>query len=125
MNLQYVFDEQIGWAVRYVAEFFGSRCVEAVGIDVSPRFIWKATNWFSNPQNVKVPKHSFVFSIPTVLQFIHTNLISLKSETKFDVVFSFACLYYIVPVESMKEKIREWVKPGGQFAAGYGNLELL
>jgi len=46
------------------------------------------------------------------------ELLDYLPEEKFDVVFSMAALYYIVPMELISKKIHQWVKPGGLFIAG-------
>lgn len=91
-----------GWAVRMVCESHRDRCVKAVGVDISPRMIWKAQNLWAVPQQAS---------------FIASNLLeyAVPEDTGFDIVFSFAVIYYIIPMEKLKEKIREWVKPGSLF----------
>ena len=67
------------------------------GIDISPRMIWKAEHWWE---------------IPKQANFLATEMQNFQPTEKFDVVFSFAVIYYAVPMETLQNKISQWLKPG-------------
>ena len=50
--------------------------------------------------------------VPKVVHFQNSDLLSFSPESRFDVVFSFAVLYYVTPMEAMIPKIQHWLKPG-------------
>jgi trans-aconitate methyltransferase len=79
------------------------QCKRAVGIDISPRMIWKAEHCWPVPSNTS---------------FFACDLMEYNASSPFDIVFSFAVLYYIIPMETMKTKLDNWLKPGGMFVAG-------
>ena len=91
-----------GWGVRFVTDKH-PQCQKAVGVDISPRMIWKAEHCWPVPKNTS---------------FVACDLLDYNPPTTFDIVYSFAVIYYIVPMEKIKEKLTSWLKPGGMFVAG-------
>jgi len=85
--------------VRHVSK----KCSLAIGVDISSRMIGKAQYWYKQPENVR---------------FFCSDLLNFEWEEQFDIVFSFACLYYVCPISKMKDNIKKWLKPGGLFIAG-------
>jgi len=92
-----------GWVLRQLASKYPNATF--VGIDISARMTWKASNWWDKPKNVE-----FHCS-----EFLNYNI---DLQHQFDIVFSYASLYYIVPMERIKEKIHQWLRQGGHFIAG-------
>eukprot|EP01118_Nematostelium_gracile_P009009 TRINITY_DN3015_c0_g1_i1.p1 TRINITY_DN3015_c0_g1~~TRINITY_DN3015_c0_g1_i1.p1 ORF type:complete len:204 (+),score=34.61 TRINITY_DN3015_c0_g1_i1:120-731(+) len=92
-----------GWATRYVYNQHKENLQKAIGLDISPRMVWKANHHYQNPSSIS---------------FECTDILQYRSDVQFDIVFSFALLYYIDPPEKIISKIREWLKPNGIFASG-------
>eukprot|EP01114_Cavostelium_apophysatum_P017316 TRINITY_DN5116_c1_g1_i1.p1 TRINITY_DN5116_c1_g1~~TRINITY_DN5116_c1_g1_i1.p1 ORF type:complete len:218 (+),score=22.66 TRINITY_DN5116_c1_g1_i1:146-799(+) len=95
-----------GWVLREVM----SKRQElklGVGIDISSRMIYKAKNWFLLPELVAKK-----------IDFVATDLLTYTPNKHFDVVYSFAVLYYVIPMENLKDSLPKWLKPGGTFIAG-------
>jgi SAM-dependent methyltransferase len=122
-----------GEALRRIGSLEG--CVRAEGVDISPRMLWKGRYYFEDqtPATVRYhracdllqfsPRHSIG---PDELRVEETESPTAENGAagnmpwmRCDVVYSFATLYYICPLERLSaEKIREWVLPGGAFIAG-------
>jgi len=91
-----------GWAIRWMSHN-KKHATKLVGIDVSQGMIKKATQCYHHPPNA---------------QFISSDLLDFIPESPFQVVYSMATLYYVVPMETIAPKIKSWVRPGGIFIAG-------
>lgn len=76
-----------------------------VGIDVSSQMIRKG-------------KIAFAKETPENVELIHTDLMEFCPKEQFDIVFSFATLYYVIPMERVKDKLKDWLKPEGVFCMG-------
>lgn len=89
-----------GWVVRKIAE--ESHCKKAIGIDKSKNMILQAN---AKKKTVKE-------------KYIHKNIESLRTKSKFDFIFSMESLYYTDSIDAALKKIYRLLKPGGKFFCG-------
>lgn len=89
-----------GWVVRKIAE--DAHCKKAIGIDKSKNMILQAN---AKKKTIKE-------------KYIHKNIESLRSKSKFDFIFSMESLYYTDSIDVALKKIHVLLKPGGKFFCG-------
>ena len=89
-----------GWVVRAIAK--EANCKKAIGIDKSKNMITQAKKKIANNKE----------------KFIHTDIESWSTRTKFDFIFSIESLYYANSIEVALDKIFKLLRPGGQFFCG-------
>ena len=89
-----------GWVVRTIAK--EANCKKAIGIDKSKNMITQAKKKIVNNKE----------------KFIHTDIESWSTRTKFDFIFSMESLYYANSIEVALDKIFKLLRPGGQFFCG-------
>ena len=89
-----------GWVVRTIAK--EANCKKATGIDKSKNMITQAKKKIANNKE----------------KFIHTDIESWSTRTRFDFIFSMESLYYANSIEVALDKIFKLLRPGGQFFCG-------
>lgn len=89
-----------GWVVRTIAK--EANCKKAIGIDKSKNMVTQAKKKIVNNKE----------------KFIHTDIESWNSRTRFDFIFSMESLYYADSIEVALKKIFKLLRPGGQFFCG-------
>ena len=89
-----------GWVVRTIAK--EANCKKAIGIDKSKNMITQAKKKIANNKE----------------KFIHTDIESWSTRTRFDFIFSMESLYYANSIEVALDKIFKLLRPGGKFFCG-------
>ena len=90
-----------GWVVRMIHDM--DSCKRAVGIDKSGGMITHARDMSPDGASIR---------------FVHTDVESWRTRSRFDVAFSMESLYYADSVGAALARIRRLLKPGGRFFCG-------